>query len=113
MSWRIEIASKKLEAFCNEYCRPVSGLATVLLGTALDAGADAVEVTTEIVRFRTKGKWRQADPMPAHVVPAVCAFMLLVGTSGRPEGTVTLSQNGHRRQIRIDAKALKLSLVIK
>jgi hypothetical protein len=112
MSWKIEIESKQVREFCAATCQPVSGVATVLLGTALDAGADAVEVAADSVRFRIGGEWRPADPMPAHVVPAVCAFLLLVGTSSRPEGTVTLCQNGQRRQLHIDTKALKISLAI-
>ena len=113
MNWGIEIESKQVRDFCAAYCQPVSGLATVLLGTALDAGADSVEVATDSVRFRIEGEWCVADPVPAHVVPAVCAFLLLVGTSGRPDGTVTLCRNGQRRQLHIDARALKLSLAIR
>jgi type II secretory ATPase GspE/PulE/Tfp pilus assembly ATPase PilB-like protein len=113
MNWRMGIENKQVREFCAAYFQPVVQCATELMETALDEGADAVEVTTASVRFRVGGEWQEADRIPAHVVPAVCALMLLMHTSDRQEGTVASSQNGESRQIRIDAKALKLSLVIK
>jgi hypothetical protein len=113
MNWRMGMENEQVREFCTAYFQPVIGPATAFMETALDQGADTVEVTTEGLRFRARGEWREADHVPAHVIPAMCALLLLMHDSGRPEGTVALNRNGESRQIRIDAKALKLSLDIK
>ena len=112
MNWRIGVENQQVREFCTTHLQSAVEPANVLMQTALDAGADAVEVTTDCVRFRVGGEWRKADPISADSLPAVCALMLVHHGCAGPEGTVGTSQDGESRQIRVDPKALKLSLVI-
>ena len=112
MNWRIGVENQQVREFCTAHLPSAVEPANVLMETALDAGADAVEVSTDGARFRVEGEWRDADPISADDLPAVCALMLIHHACAGSEGTVGTSQNAESRRIRVAPKTLKLSLVI-